>query len=60
MSGLTPFLFRGYLLHRMRGHWIEMALFSAVAAVLWWGIRVACGLFLAILGVLLMGYVVTH
>ena len=60
MGGLVAFLFIGYLLHRSRGHWAEIVVFSAGANILWWAIRVAWGIFLAVFGLLLMGYLLTR
>jgi hypothetical protein len=60
VGGLVAFIFLGYTLHRTRGHWAEMAVFSVTASVLWWAIRVAWGILLAVVGVFLMGYLMTR
>lgn len=60
MSGLLAFVFLGYLLHRSRGHWAEIAVFSAGASVLWWAIRLAWGIFMAVVGLLLLAFLVTR
>jgi hypothetical protein len=60
MGGLVAFIFLGYMLHRTRGHWGEIVVFSATASVLWWAIRVAWGIFLAVFGGLLMVYLMTR
>ncbi len=60
MRGLTSFLFRGYILQRTRGHWAELALFSIVASVVWWLVRLLLGLFLAAISALMLGYFFTR
>lgn len=60
MGGLVAFIFLGYMLHRTRGHWAEIVVFSVTASVLWWAIRVARGIFLAVFGVLLLAFLVTR
>ena len=60
MGGLVAFLFIGYLLHRTRGHWAEIVVLSVGASVLWWVIRLAAGIFLAVFGLILMGYLFTR
>jgi hypothetical protein len=60
MGGLVAFLFIGYILHRTRGHWGEIVVFSVGANILWWAIRLVWGIFLGVLGLLLMGYLMTR
>lgn len=59
VGGLAGFLLIGYLLHRSRGHWAEIVTFSAGPSVLRWAIRVAWGILLSLVGVLLLAFLVT-
>jgi hypothetical protein len=60
MSGLNRFLLRGYILQRTRGHWTELVFFSIVASVVWWVARLVAGIVLAVLSVILLGYLFTR
>jgi hypothetical protein len=60
MQGLNSFLFRGYMLHRTRGHWTELAILSVVASVMWWLMRLVFGIFLAVLSAAMLAYFFTR
>jgi hypothetical protein len=60
MRGLNGFLFRGYMLHRTRGHWTELAVLSIMASIIWWVARVTAGIFLAVLSIAMLGYLFTR
>src|SRR5215472_2332500 len=58
--GLTSFLLRGYILHRTRGHWAEVAFFSIVASIILWLVRLVLAVLLAIISALMLAYFFTR